>query len=580
MLARLASNRVVNVPLRLLVLLAVGPIVLAACAPGPVASRQDQPTTSAPQRVKTLRIGTIKEPVQGIAVSPGSAGNIPLQHSWMFHQGLTTFDSQGSLQPAVASKVPSIAVGDWKVNPDGTTDVTWKLRANAKWHDGTPLSAEDFVFGIRVAADPDLPLPRLVGIRFMREISAPDAQTLVVHWAETYYGANRGGPYSVPAVPRHIMEDLYRQGDKQVFINSPYWTTQFVGLGPYRLGEWVQGSSTEALAFDDYFLGRPKIDRVILRYYNDRIVMATSLLAGDIDLVGMGNLTADDLSPVRTAWEASGDGTIIKTLGEIVWARFQFREPSAPWVRDVRVRQALVHMIDRQTFADAFEPGGSAPADLFVSPDDPAYRLAEQRGFAKYPYDANRTSQLLADAGWTRGADGMLQDRAGQRFTMETRVIQRAQPMGVALADQFKRGGLDVPFSVILDNAENRGMQRATSQGVYLQSDPNTEEVAVQFTTAEIRGERNNWAGLNQSGYSNPAVDQLYAQLARELDPTKHQAQYADFLKFAADEVLFLPVFYSSGFGITAFRRGLRGPGPVAPIEPVTTWNIQAWDMD
>ncbi len=580
MVLRVAMNRIPGSSCRLLAALFAGTVVVSACA-GPAApSREGAPVQQASQRAKTLRIGSIKEPILGIAVSPGGSNNIVYQHSWMFHQGLTTFDGQGNLQPAVARKVPSIGDGDWKLNPDGSMDVTWKLRTNVKWHDGTPMSAEDFVLGIRVASDPDMPLPRLGGLNFIRGATAPDAETLVIHWSESYYGANRGGPYSVPAVPRHLMQDLYLQGDKQVFINSPYWTSQFVGLGPYRLGEWVQGSYTEALAFDGYFLGRPKIDRVILRYFNDRIVLATSLLAGDVDVVGMGNLTADDLSPVRSAWEASGDGTILKTMSELAWARFQFRDQNAPWVRDVRVRQALLHLIDRQTFADTFEPGGSAPADLFVSPDDPSYRLAEQRRFANFPYDPAQATRLLADAGWTRGTDGMLQDRAGQRFTMETRVIQRAQPQGVALADQFKRGGLEVPFSVIPDNAESRAMQRATSQGVYYQSDPNTDEVAVQFTTAAIRGEQNNWAGLNQSGYSNPAVDQLYAQLARELDPTKHQSLYADFLKFAADEVLFLPVFYSSGFGITAFRRGIRGPGTVAPIEPVTTWNIHEWDMD
>ena len=78
----------------------------------------------------------------------------------------------------------------------------------------------------------------------------------MVHWSEPFYGANRGGPYSVPAVPRHIMQEPYLQGDKQAFSNSLYWTTQFVGLGPYRLGDWVQGSFAEALAFDDYFLGQ------------------------------------------------------------------------------------------------------------------------------------------------------------------------------------------------------------------------------------------------------------------------------------------------------------------------------------
>lgn len=580
MVAKYRLNWKVAFPGRRLVMLAVGIMVLAGCAPGASTPRQEGVAPAAPQRPKTLRIGTIKEPIQGIAVSPGSAGNIALQHSWMFHQGLTTYDGQSHLQPAVARKIPSVADGDWKVNPDGTMEVTWKLRPNVKWHDGTALSAEDFVFGVQVARDPDIPLARLGGINLIREVAAPDAETLVVRWSELYHEANRGGPYSFPAVPRHLMQALYQQGDKQVFANSPYWTTQFIGLGSYRLGEWVQGSHTEALAFDDYFLGRPKIDRVILRYFNDRIVMATSLLAGDLDVVGVGNLSADDLVPVRSAWDASGGGTILKTMSEIGWARFQFRDPAAPWVRDVRIRQALMHMMDRQALADTFEPGGSAPADLFVSPDDPAYRLTEQRGFAKYPYDEARAGRMMADAGWSRGTDGMLQDRAGQRFTMEFRAIGRAQAQGVAVADQFKRGGLDVPFSIIIDNSDNRGMQRATSQGVYYQADPNTENVAVQFTTAEIRGPQNNWAGLNQSGYSNPTADQLYTQIARELDPVKHESVYADFLKFAADEVLFLPIFYSSGFGTTAFRRGISGPGAVAPIEPVTTWNIHAWDMD
>src|SRR5437867_593798 len=344
MLVGALLDRLPRIPARLLGLLAAAPIVLAACAPGSATPGQSQEAAPPARQTKTLRIGTIKEPSQGLAVAPGAAGNIAgggaQQHAWIFHQGLTTFDGQGNLQPAVASKVPSIADGDWKLNADGTMDVTWKLRPNVKWHDGTTLSAEDFVFAIPVANDPVIPLSRAAGSKLVKEVTAPDAQTLVVHWSEPFYGANRGGPYSVPAVPRHIMQEPYLQGDKQAFSNSLYWTTQFVGLGPYRLGDWVQGSFAEALAFDDYFLGRP--------------------------------------------------------------------------------------MIDRQTFADTFEPGGSAPADLFVSADDPAYRLTEQRGFTRLAYDPAQAMRLLADAGWTRGSDGTVQNPAGQKFTMETRVIQRA----------------------------------------------------------------------------------------------------------------------------------------------------------
>jgi MarR-like DNA-binding transcriptional regulator SgrR of sgrS sRNA len=111
------------------------------------------------------------------------------------------------------------------------------------------------------------------------------------------------------------MQDLYRSGDKQAFTSNPYWALEFVGLGPYRIGRWVQGSFMEALAFDDYFLGRPKIDRLIIRYFTDATIIATNLLSGDLDLVAMGSLKSEDLIPVRSAWEASQGGTILEIDG-------------------------------------------------------------------------------------------------------------------------------------------------------------------------------------------------------------------------------------------------------------------------
>ena len=70
-----------------------------------------------------------------------------------------TYDAQGNLLPWVAAKVPSIADGDWKVLPDGGMEVTWKLKPNIKWHDGTPFSAEDLAFSFGVYKDAQLPSP-------------------------------------------------------------------------------------------------------------------------------------------------------------------------------------------------------------------------------------------------------------------------------------------------------------------------------------------------------------------------------------------------------------------------------------
>lgn len=578
--SRIAPDSNVGVPGRLRVLLAAATMVLAGCSAGPGASLPANP--SAAQQVnpqpKTLRMGFLVEPA-GVA-GFGRVGQNPLPLAWFFNAGLTTYDAQGNLQPRLASKIPSIQDGDWKVLADGAMEVTWKLRPNLTWHDGTPLTAEDFVLGIQVATDAELPLPRSGGVSRIREATASDAETLVVRWSQSYFGANQGSVNDVPAVPRHLMQALYLQGDKQAFVNSPYWSTRFVGLGPYRLAEWVQGSYIEALAFDDYALGRPKIDRVIVRHILDARVLVASLLGGEIDMVGRGELTLEDLAPATSAWASTGAGTVDSSVSEVFWAILQYRDPALPWVGDVRVRQALLHLIDRQTLGDTFNPGGSGLPDLLAAPNDPAYQLAEQRGYAKYPYDPARAATLLTSAGWTRGSDGMVQSGAGLRFTLEVRTSADTTAQALAVADQWRRAGLDVPFLAIPDNAVDRTMQRAMSQGVYLQGQSIALDFPMAFSSAATRSEQNNWSGANTGGYSNPVHDRLYAQYASELDPAKRQSLYADFLKQAADEAIVLPLFYSTGQATTSFRRGIRGPAASAPIQRVTYWNIHEWEMD
>ncbi|HEY3116711.1 MAG TPA: ABC transporter substrate-binding protein, partial [Chloroflexota bacterium] len=522
--------------------------VLAGCAPANSGTGGNA-STQAPAAPKVLRIGTLKEPTTGIAVYAGSS-NMSAQHMWMFHAGHTVTEQQDNIQPRVAAKVPSVEGGDWKVAPDGSMEVTWKLRPNVLWHDGTPLTAEDFVLGIRVARDPELPLPRTGQVGLISDVLAPDTQTLIVRWSQPYFGANQGGPADVPAVPNHIMGALYQAGDKKAFTNSSYWTTEFVGLGPYRLGQWEPGSFTEALAFDSYFLGRPKIDRIIIRYITDATVLSTNLMSGDVDLVAIGSLKYDDLLPVKAAWGAQG-GTVIEMMSDVTWGRFQFKDPTLPWQRDPRVRQALVHTIDRQTLADTFFPGGgSAPADMFLSPEDPAFRLAEQRSAKKYPYDLTTAARLFGESGWTKGVDGIFQ-RNGQPFSIEVRIAANTPgnvQQGLALADQWKRGGLDSPLFSIPGTATDKAEQKALgNRGVFIQPTSIAPDVFEGMTSAVIASESNGWSGANISGYNNPEYERLYAAFANELDPTRRTSRYADVAKFAADEVIFLPLYYSSG---------------------------------
>jgi len=561
-------------------LLASSVLLVGACA-RPITSG-DSTISSAqpPSALKSITIGTIREPTQGLILFAGT-GLLTMEHTWVFHTGLTTFDPRSNLLPRIAQKVPTIRDGDWQIAPDGSMTVTWKLRPDVKWHDGKPLVADDFVFGVQALRDPGLSVSRQDGISLITSAEAPNPQTFVVHWSQPFYAANQADPVYLPALPRHILGALYEDGEKQTFQNSPYWTTDFVGLGPYRVGDWVSGAYTQALAFDDYFLGRPKIDRVILKYFRSATPLATALLSEDVDVVTAGSLYGEDVAPVKEAWDIAGRGTVLFMANRVTWGQIQYRDARLPWAKDARVRQALIHLLDRQDMADSFSPGASR-ADAFVGADEPALRLAQDQGLASYPYDLAAAERLLNAAGWKRGTDGSFQYGAGQAFPIEARV-QASTPMNVRLgevvADQWKRGGLDASIFAIPGGAGNLAEQRAANRGAYVQATAITPTVLAGLTTAQLQTAQNNWSGSNLSGYSDPEFDRLYTQYTNELDGARRPSQYANVLKYAADNAWYVPLYYDNTSTTTAFRRGVTGPGPVPPIQQVNTWNIEQWEL-
>jgi peptide/nickel transport system substrate-binding protein len=267
------------------------------------------------------------------------SGSAAQEHFFLFHANLTALDARGELVPRIAEKIPTINDGDWKVLPDGGMEVTWRLRPKVYWHDGTPLMAEDFVFGFQVINDPDLPIETLGQSPNIAEVRAADARTVVMTWRSRSSFGNINGHDGVPALPRHLLEGPYLSGDKVGFDNSPLWRELWVGLGPYRLTQWDRGSSIEGQGFDQYFLGRPHIDRIIIRYVGDVNALVANVLAGEIDLIPAGaQLDIGQMVILRQAWEPTGAGVTLFNPKSVRTLYLQFRDPAAPWVQDIRVR--------------------------------------------------------------------------------------------------------------------------------------------------------------------------------------------------------------------------------------------------
>src|SRR5438874_4300912 len=244
---------------RALLIVAAAATILAACSPasqlsapmpgGNVApAAAPAPAASAP---RTLRVALNEEPLQFALGFVGIANTGVSELLFTFTAGLTVFDASGVIQPRLAEKVPKVDDGDWVVNSDGTMDVTWHLKPGATWHDGRPLTAGDYEFAIQLLRDPEVPA-------FLHEypsnsvagVTVQDSQTFVLHWKIPYLYANAAPPNALPPLPQHLLKDLYQQADKQPFINSPYWTSDYVSVGPYKLTRWAQGSFIEGAAFD------------------------------------------------------------------------------------------------------------------------------------------------------------------------------------------------------------------------------------------------------------------------------------------------------------------------------------------
>ena len=563
-------------------LLSLG-LMLVACAPprdaGTGGTEQGtRPNSSAP---KTLRIATLREPVKGLAPPGGTQFGDMQSVAYLFHTGLTVFDEQGSLRPAIAEKVPTIADGDWVVHPNGEMELTWRLRPDVRWHDGTPLTAEDFVFGTQIVQDPEVPLFRGIGIRYLTEVQAPDARTFVTRWKQPFFEANVSGPMEIPAVPRRIVGDLFDRRDMQALMNSPYWTSEWVGLGPYRLANWALGSYAEAVAFDDYFMGRPKIDRLIIRYFTDLNTMVANLIAGEVDLIPAGTIKLEEVMAIKQAWDPRRGGTVVQSQVEVQNLRIQFRYPNAPWASDARVRRALAHLTDRQTLVDDLLYGTSTVADTMAKVDEPIYQQLVRRGLPTYPFDVAAGDRLMAEAGWNRTGDGFVNSR-GERFGIEFRVVANSQynvNQGLAITDQWKSVGLNPTLTIIAALDPDKEELKATANGVYWFPDKLEPRVMDSFTVSQTSNERSRWRGNNYGAYANPTYDEIYERYANTLDPARRQDLLVDVLKLAAEDVPFIPLHYTNAYA-TAYRSGIRGPGGIPPVQLVVTWNAHQWEMD
>jgi peptide/nickel transport system substrate-binding protein len=180
-----------------------------------------------------------------------------------------------------------------------------------------------------------------------------------------------------------------------------------VGTGPYKLEKWESGQRLTLTANDDYFGGRPHIDRYVFRIIPDLNAQMMELMSGNIDSMG---LTPDQYEEKAADQNFVSNYTVFRYQAfAYSYLGFNLKDPR---FQDKRVRQAIAYAIDKQEIIDGVLLGMGRPANGPFKSD----MWENNQNVKPYPYDPQKARELLAEAGWTDSdGDGLL-DKNGQPF--------------------------------------------------------------------------------------------------------------------------------------------------------------------
>jgi peptide/nickel transport system substrate-binding protein len=526
-------------------------MLIAACAPqtpGAGPSSSQAPGGSSPPARKALVVAHVQEPphIEGFSGEAGRGGAGPIKY--MVHDYLVHEDDRPAYEPHLAVEVPSTDLGTWRLNADGSMDVTWTLKPNVKWQDGTAFTAADLVFSFGVYKDAELPSPFSPILALMESATASDQRTFTVHWSQTY-------PFAYQAeglipLAKHLFEELYG-GDKDAFVKSPLFSREWIGLGPYRLARWEPGSQMDLVRFDDYYGGRPPFDSVTVRFIGDGNTMLANIMAGAVDVVLPPSVDLTTALDLRSRWEGTGNQVLITPTGRMHFMEIQHRPQFAKPTNGLTnrtVRQAFNFATDRQALVDVITAGNGQAADSYARPTDP-FRAAVETAIVQYPYDLGRAQQLLGQAGWQRGVDGVLVDSAsGERFESD---IWGRQAVGgqerepSIVADQWGQVGARMTPYVIPAVRESDREHQATLPTIIISSNLGPEEwYMARLNSRFIASAADRWTGRNKLGYSNPQLDQLVDRLQTTIDPRQRDALHRELIQLETSEVAYMPLYW------------------------------------
>lgn len=413
----------------------------------------------------------------------------------------------------------------WTVSEDGM-DYTFNLREGLLFHNGDTLTAPDFVYTYERTMDEEFASPHANKLELVTEITAVDELTLNIKLSAPFapflaVACSRGPGRALTPISRRAIEEM----GNEAFGLEP------VGCGPFKIvpGSAEIGVGFEMEAFEEWYGGRPLLDRVIVQIIPEPSSQASALEAGDVDMLNIVNTTS--VEQLR----ANSDITVVEAPGTS-WSGLTMNFNRPPW-DDVRARMAVSKAIDRQDFVERTFLGLAIPAHSAIAPafgwvyhaEDPdnpqAYDLDEAKRLAEEVGLAGTKAVLMALS------DNSRQQEVIRNALAEIGVEVEIQPLqSAALNERWLAGDFDLHIN-----------------GSVVDADP--DDGHYNFFHSQ--------GPWNVYGYNNPEADELIAQTRALSDIDERREAWLRLEKVLQADVAY--AFLSHTIDFTAFRNNVKG---------------------
>ena len=473
-------------------------------------------------------------------------------------EGLVTTDQHMNIVPLLAASVPTLENGGVVLRKDGGMDVTWKLRPDVKWHDGTPHTSADVKFTVEAINSPAYNPESTDGFDRISGVDTPDPLTAVLHYKEIY------APYALQFVrgtlPKHVLEgrDIDSAND---YNRAP------LGTGPYRVAEWKSGEYIRLEAVPDYWQGAglPAIKTLLFKFIANTNTRINQLKSGEVDMV------------VMFPWDkqrevAAIPGVSVHSIDGNGYEHVTLNQRAMPAFADVRVRRALTHAVDRALISTTILEG---LAPVTHGPVQPV-SWAHNPNVPQYAFDPARAAALLDEAGWRDSNGDGVRDKDGQRFSF-TLITQAGFAVRENVAQVLQRQFKDVGVEAFVQLHDGTSISKLWFEGKFqamlhwwqLPADP---ELTLFFAKDRMPPR-----GRNINYVADDALTALVYAADRAVSRTERARILGEAQVRIAELAIEIPLYGVTKLdAVPARLKGFTGnPTNTGPF-----WNVHAWTLE